>query len=103
MEAIVLKSDLREILEKDAAQESRTLSDIVNEAVEHYLHERQIAKLEAEIEAYHRMHPQLKQKFLGEWVAVHDRQLVDHDVDRAEMYRRVRARYGRTTVLLRQV
>ncbi len=103
METITLRADLQEALEKDAELESRSVNDIVNEAVERYLREQQRAKLDSEIEAYEAMHPELREKHFGQWVAVHNRQLVDHDPDHAELYRRVRVRYGRTSVLIRQV
>ena len=103
MGAVVLRSDLLQTLERDAKREARSISDIVNEAVEYYLRERQRAKLDREILAYKALHPKFKQKYLGQWVAVHDQKLVDHDGDRAALYRRVRAKYGRTSVLLRQI
>ncbi|MEK7326887.1 MAG: DUF5678 domain-containing protein [Chloroflexota bacterium] len=103
METIMLRADLQEALEKDAQLESRSVNDIVNEAVERYLREQQRAKLDNEIEAYEAMHPEIKKKHFGQWVAVHNRQLVDHDPDRVELYRRVRVRYGRMSVLIRQV
>jgi metal-responsive CopG/Arc/MetJ family transcriptional regulator len=103
MESITLRSDLLETLEKDAQQESRSISDIVNEAVEHYLRQRQRSKLNREIMAYEAMHAKLRKKYLGQWVAIHSEKLVDHDQDRVALYRRVRARYGRISVLLRQV
>jgi len=103
MEAIALRTDLRETLEKDAEQEARSINEIVNEAVEHYVRQRQLAKLDAEIAAYERLHPELRQKYWGQWVAVHEQKLVDHDSDRTALYRRVRAHYGRTAVLIRQV
>ncbi len=99
-----MRSDLRETLEKDARQEARrSVNDMVNEAVEHYLRERQRAKLDREIPTYEAMHPELRQKYLGQWVAVHNQKLVDHDSDGVALYRRVRARYGRISVLIRQV
>lgn len=39
-------------------------------------------------------------KYEGEYVAVHGLQLVDHDRDRAALYRRVHARYGNTAILI---
>jgi predicted transcriptional regulator len=66
MEAIALRTDLRETLEKDAEQEARSINEIVNEAVEHYVRQRQLAKLDAEIAAYERLHPELRQKYLGQ-------------------------------------
>ncbi len=103
MGEIILRSDLHETLEQDAKREARSVSEIVNEAIERYLHERQIAKLDAEIATYEMMYPELRQKHLGQWVAVHEQKLVDHDSDRAALYKRVRATYGRTAILIRQV
>ncbi|MCI0347557.1 MAG: DUF5678 domain-containing protein [Chloroflexi bacterium] len=103
MEAITLREDLRETLERDAEREARSVDDLVNEAVERFLDGRQLRKLDAEIAAYEKMHTQLRRQFLGQWVAVHEQQLVDHDSDVSALYRRVRARYGRTSVLIRRV
>ena len=103
MDAIVLEPTLRSRLEQDAAQEVRSVNDLVNEAVAQYLRQRQQAKIDREIATYEDMHAQLLRDHLGEWVAIHDQQLVDHDSDRVALYRRVRARYGRTSVLIRQV
>ena len=102
-DGIVLRDDLREILESNALQESRSLNDIVNEAVGLYVHRMQQAKIDREVEAYERMHSKLRDRFLGQWVAIHDQQLVDYDADREPLYRRIRNRFGRTSVLIRRV
>lgn len=39
-------------------------------------------------------------KYEGEYVAVHNHQLVDHDIDQIVLTRRVRERYGNTAVLI---
>jgi len=103
MAAIALRTDLLETLEKDAEREARSVNEIVNEAIERYLHERQIAELDVEIAAFEKLHPELRLKYLGQWVAVHRQKLVDHDSDRAALYKRVRGTYGRTAILIRQV
>ena len=103
MDTIVIRPDLYKALEQSAQREARAVSDIVNEAVEYYLREQQRAKLNREILAYEALHPELKQKYLGQWVAMHNQALVDHDSDRVALYRRIRAKYGRTAVLLRRV
>lgn len=103
MSTVALRDDLRETLEKSAEQESRSVDDIVNEAVGLYLRERQRAKLDKEISAYEAMHPELQQKYLGQWIAVHDQKLVDHDPNGVALYQRIRAKYGKTSVLIRQV
>ncbi len=103
MDTIVLRPELRETLEKHAQRESRDLNDLVNEAVSRYMREQQRRKIDREIAAYEAMHAKLRQEYLGQWIAVHDQELVDHDADVSALYRRVRARYGRTSVLIRKV
>jgi len=103
MEAIMLKTDVWQILEQDAQQESRSVTDLVNEAIEQYLYKRQLAKIDREIAGYERLYPELQAKYLGQWVAVHNQKLIDCDNDRAALYHRVRAIYNQTPVLIRQV
>jgi hypothetical protein len=103
MEAIILKDHLRESLRQDAEQAEISINELVNEVVEHYLQERQQAKLDEEIAAFTAMFVQLRESFLGQWVAIHDQQLADHDSDGTALYQRIRAKYGRTPILIRQV
>jgi hypothetical protein len=103
MDAIVLEPNLRAWLEQDARQDARDVNDLINEAVAQYLRERQQSKLDLEIAAYESMHADLLREYTGEWVAIHRQELVDHDLDRVALYRRIRNRYGRTSVLLREV
>jgi len=39
-------------------------------------------------------------KYDGQFVAIHNQSLVDHDEDEEALQRRIRAKYGRTAVLL---
>ncbi|MEZ4658781.1 MAG: hypothetical protein R2911_14525 [Caldilineaceae bacterium] len=86
MLSIDLRPELSEPLELDAQELNRSVHELVNEAVEHYLRARQQEKLNQEIAAYEAMHSQLKQKHLGRWVAIHDGRLVDSDADGATLY-----------------
>ena len=103
MEAIVLRRDLQEVLERDAELQSKTLSDLVNEAVARYLRDREREKIARETEAYERMHPRLVPELLGQWVAVHEGGIVDRDPDVSALLGRVRATFGRLPILIRQV
>lgn len=103
MKTIVLRADLHKRLESNAQQTTKTVNDLVNEAVEFYLREQQRTKLDREVAAYEKLHPTLKQTHLGQWVAIHHEKLVDHDADGPSLYRRIRAKYGRVSVLIRQV
>lgn len=49
-----------------------------------------IAREEA---AFYRMHVDLLQKYLGEYVAVYNEEMVDHDQDQVALYLRIKARY----------
>jgi len=103
MEAMMLKSDLWQLLELEAKEESRTVSDMVHEAIEQYLYERRLAKIDHEIMGYEQLHAELCLNHLGQWVAIHQQKLVDVDSDRAKLYQRVRSQYGQIPVLIRQV
>ncbi len=39
-------------------------------------------------------------KFEGQYIAVHNKKLIDHDVDRLSLRRRIRATYGQTAILI---
>jgi predicted transcriptional regulator len=103
MDSINLRDDLRETLEKSAEFENKNVDEIVNEAVEEYVRSRQREKLNREIIAYEAMHNELYKKYRDQWVAIHAQELVDHDKDGLALYSRVRNKYGRTSVLIRQV
>ena len=102
-ETIVLRPDLRQTLAARAEQEARSVDDLANEAIDDYLRTRQQEKLDREIVAYTQMHPELWRNLPGHWVAFHNGEMVDTDPDQAALYRRVREKYGRTAVLIRQV
>jgi hypothetical protein len=103
METITLRADLQTTLTASASLEDKSINELVNEAVERYLLQRQLTKIDTEIESYRRLHPMLRQAHFGQWVAVHEQQLVDFDIDRAALYQRVRQKYGLRPVLIRQV
>ncbi|MFO7537981.1 MAG: DUF5678 domain-containing protein [Chloroflexota bacterium] len=43
--------------------------------------------------AFYRLHPELWQKYPGQYVAIHNEEVVDHDADQVALYLRVKARY----------
>jgi hypothetical protein len=102
-DTIVLRPDLREALESSATRERRTVNELVNDAVGLYVHRLQQEKIDREAAAYERLHAELRDQYRGQWVAIHDQQMVDHDPDSESLYRRIRDKYGRTSVLIRRV
>lgn len=86
-----------------AEEEDKEISELVTEALRKYLWEARERKIEREMEAYRTLHAELKQRFSGEYVAIHDGELVDHDADRRVLSRRVRQKYGNAAVLITPV
>jgi hypothetical protein len=103
MYTVALRNDLRSILEKEAEAQKRTIAEIVDEAVQAYFLQRDRAKIAAEQAAYEQLHSELKRTHFGQWVAVHDGQVVDTGTDNVALHRRVLARYGDTAILITQV
>ncbi|MDE3090556.1 MAG: hypothetical protein KGJ80_14340 [Chloroflexota bacterium] len=92
-------NDLNEMVKLESAP----LEEVLTRAVTHYRHELGHRKIEVEVEAYRRKHPRLRARYLGEYIAMHNGRVVDHDRDGSALYWRVRSRFARTPVLVRQV
>ena len=43
--------------------------------------------------AFKRMHPVLREKYPGQYVAIYQEELIDHDVDQVALYLRVKEQY----------
>lgn len=53
--------------------------------------------------AYEAMHPELMAQYAGEYVAVFQGQLIDHDQDETALLRRLDAQYPNDVVLMKKV
>ena len=95
----VLVEDLAQV----AAVQQTTPEELLNKAVSQFLYKVALEKMKAETAAFEQMHEQLIADYLGQHVAIHDRTLVDHDVDLPALRKRIRQCFGRLPVLLRQV
>ena len=103
MDIILLSPDLQITVSKLAEQEAKSADEVLHEAIRRYQRELNRDKLKREITAYEALHAQLKEKHLGEWVALHEGQLIDHDSDGGLLHKRLREQYGTTAILIRQV
>ena len=103
LEQIALREDLGIQLMEDAEQSETSVDQLLNQAVEEFLLNKQRAKIDGEVAAFVRLHPELWRTKPGQWVAIHNSHLVDADSNRVALYRRVRERYGRVPVLIREV
>ena len=59
--------------------------------------------LMGEVQAYIALHPSLLQHYLGQWVAIYQGELVDHDWDEEALMLRRLQRFPEEAVLIRQV
>jgi hypothetical protein len=103
MTAVSLRPDLLEALDQTARQEDVDVDELINAAVSQYLAQIRQRKIQAESRAFDAMKADLLLKYPGEYVAVHNGQVIDHDPDLRTLHLRVYEKYGRTPVLLKQV
>lgn len=59
--------------------------------------------MEKEVAAFERLHPTLIEHYLGEYVALHQGQVVDHDHNQIVLADRIESAYPDHVVLIRQV
>jgi hypothetical protein len=100
---IALQPDLVEQVRRITRSKGATVEDFVNQAVRERLEQLEDQKLEAEVRAFERVHPQLIKQYLGQSVAVHESQIVDADADFETLFLRLQKHLGDVPVLIRPV
>ena len=100
---VTLDAKLLEELQQTVTKQGVSLGDIFADAAQKYLDEARRKKIQKEFEHYTIIHAELKTKYLGQHVAIHEGQVVDHDADLSELIHRVRLRYGRIPIMFTQV
>lgn len=100
-----------------AAIRGTGMSDLLDQVVEQYLadelafrgrageetKDERLEQIEREQKAYEARHNHLLETYAGQYIAMRQGQVVDHDVDRVSLGRRVRARYGYEPILITPV
>jgi hypothetical protein len=103
MPTLTLHPELMAQLESVAAERSIMLDELLATAVRAYLRQVEREKIEAEAIAFRALHAKLVKQYLGQYVAVHNSAVIDHDQDFQTLHARVRQRFGRQAVLIRRV
>jgi hypothetical protein len=103
MATISLRSDLWERLKQAATLTHSSAEDLAEAAFNDYLERLAEQTITAESDAFVEMHSKLLQEYRGEYVAMHERRVVDSDADFEALFLRVQARFGQTPVLIRQI
>ncbi len=94
MTAISLRPELLEALDQTARQEDTNVDELVNTAVSQYLAQIRQRKIQAESRAFEAMKADLLAKYPGEYVAVHNGEVIDHNPDLRTLHLRVYEKYG---------
>ncbi len=101
--AISLSSETLVNLEKMAIQYDFDVDDLLNKAIKNYRRQLEEAKIEAEKQSFLSQHAQLKKTYLNQFIAMHHNKVIDHDQSFKKLHHRIRQKYGREAILIRQV
>jgi hypothetical protein len=77
-----------------------TINEILAKVVRQYLWELDRRKISEESKIYRQRYAELKAQYLGQYIAMHNGQVVDHDADFLALRQRVHQRFGRTPVMI---
>ncbi|MBI5566973.1 MAG: hypothetical protein HY870_18895 [Chloroflexi bacterium] len=100
MGEIVLHEPLASQLRHEAEAEGLPVEHLIEAALRQYRFQAQRKKLTAEAAWWQSVGPEMQAQFTGEFVAVHQRAVIDHDGDETALRQRVRARFPKTAVLI---
>ena len=82
--------------------EGRTAAEFLNDAVRRAIARYRQKRIQGESEAWYGLSAVERDVYAGQFVAVHDGEVVDSDVDRMVLFGRVRERFGREPVTIIQ-
>ncbi len=100
MSTIVLEPELYNLIQKTAQENKRSIGEMLSEAVQQYLWDLDRKKISSESAIYRERHPELKAQYLGQYIAMRNGQVVDHDANFQILYRRVVAQFPDTPVMM---
>ncbi|MGH2594201.1 MAG: hypothetical protein ACRDGG_11885 [Anaerolineae bacterium] len=103
MLTVTLKPDIAEQIDRLAGETQTSAEVFVDRALRSYLAQFDREKIRAEMKAFEQLRGTLLAQYRGEYVAIHEGQVIDHDPDLRTLHLRVFARLGHTVVLLKRV
>ena len=100
---LIPEQELVDQLQQIAVDKATSMAAMLGQAITEFLENYAVQKLQEETRAFEQLHPQLVEHYLGEYVAVHNGAVVDHDPDVRALHLRIRKRFVQTPILFRQV
>jgi hypothetical protein len=105
MLTVTLKPDVAEQVSYLASLSGEQVDTetIVDRALRAYLADFRREKIRTELKAFEQQRADLLRRYEGEYVAIHEGQVIDHDPDLRQLHLRVFEHLGHTPVLLKQI
>lgn len=100
MSEIILGEPLASQIREAAETQGIAVENLIEAAFHHYRFQAQRAKLDAEAQWWRGVAVEKRAQYAGEYIAIHNRKVVDHDPDEEPLRQRIRAQYGKTAVLI---
>ena len=100
---VPIDAKLAESLQQVAAERGKTLEAVMNDLVQNYLREERHAQLVAEMDRFRAKHSELLNKYKGEYIGMHNGEVLDHDVEGGALHKRLRQQHGSLPILIVQV
>lgn len=90
-------------LEQVARDKDTTTQKLAEQAIREFLRAEARHRMQREMQAFVEMHSELLKQYPGEFVAIHQGRLIDHDRSQLALYLRIEKRSSYTPVLIKQV
>ncbi len=103
MDTLALRPKLADQLKNEANRRQTSVEALANDWLEEQLWEAKRKKIEEESERFRTQHADLLKQYAGQYVAMHDGVVIDHDPDLVALHNRVREKYGDEPILMSPV
>jgi hypothetical protein len=103
MAIITLDADTQETAEIVSTMTGKPIDQIIEEALNQQLRHLNRQKIDAETSSFLRLHEELKKQYFGQYVAIHNGNVVATGENFESIVLKVRQEFGRVAVLIRQV
>jgi hypothetical protein len=100
MPTVAIEPILYQRVEQAALESQMSTGEMFNQALRRYLWDLDRRKIAEESRVYRRQHTELRGQYLGQYIAMHKGQVVDHDPDFQALRQRVRQQFGRAAVMI---
>ena len=103
MTTVALRPELEEQLRPEAERRQTSIEELVNEWLTNQLWQEWHKRIDEESQRFQAKHAELRAQYAGEYIAMRDGTVLDHDADLSTLHQRIRAQYGDEPILMAPV